>query len=65
MPLIKSGDEKCTKMVCTGARDGLDANHTLFFNCGRGFPEDQSSSSAGIRGKSGDGEIFVIEALVV
>ena len=65
MPLIKPRDEKCTEMVSTGARDGLDANNALFFDRGRGCTKNQPSSGAGIGGKSGDGEIFVVEGLIV
>ena len=63
--MVESGEEECAKMVCTGARDGLDADHALFLDCGRGCTKNESSSGAGIRGKSGDGEIFVVEGRVV
>ena len=65
MPLVKSGDKKCSEMVCTGARDGLDADHALFLDCGRGCTKNQPSSGTGIRSKSGDREIFVVEGLIV
>ena len=62
--LVESLEEDGTKVVGTGTGDGLDGSYALLGNGWGVGAEDKLGSSVCEFGKTGDGEVFVVDSLV-
>ncbi len=58
---IEFGEEESPQMHSSGARDGLDGACALLSNSWRVSPQNKFCSGGCEGGKTGDGEVFVVQ----